>query len=123
MPESSAPLVYAYSRCSTCRKALNWLSERGVETERIDIVDSPPPVRVLREVLAQSGLPVGKLFNTSGQAYREGNFKERLKTMDEDQALEALASDGKLIKRPLVVAKGFALVGFNEANYAVHFAS
>lgn len=123
MVHTSAPTVYTYARCSTCRKALNWLNERGVEPEQVDIVETPPPVRVLRAILTKSGLPIAKLFNTSGQAYRAGNYKDKLKTMSETQALEALAADGKLIKRPLVVARGFALVGFDEARYVNHFAS
>lgn len=124
MSESSQGLmVYSYDRCSTCRKALAWLSERGIGFERVDIVQAPPSVRALKEVLQRSGVPLRKLFNTSGQSYRAGNFKERLKGMDDDEALQALAEDGKLIKRPLVVARGFALVGFNEENYQTHFAS
>jgi arsenate reductase len=69
-------------------------------------------------VLRVSGVAVGKLFNTSGVSYREGGFKSRLATMSEDEALAALAADGKLIKRPLVIGEGFALVGFREGDYA-----
>ena len=110
--------VYHYPACSTCKKALKWLEAHGVDHQRVHIVDAPPTVAKLRQVLRQSGLPVGKLFNTSGASYREGDFKSRLATMSEEEALEALASDGKLIKRPLVIGDGFALVGFREDEYA-----
>ncbi len=105
--------VYQYPKCSTCRKALTWLDQRGVTHARVDIVTAPPSKAVLASVLA-SGVPLRKLFNTSGESYRGGNFKEKLATMSDADALEALAADGKLIKRPLVVGDGVALVGFDE---------
>jgi len=110
--------VYHYPACSTCKKALKWLDAHEVAHERVHIVDAPPTVAKLRQMLRQSGLPVGKLFNTSGASYREGGFKSRLAGMSEDEALAALASDGKLIKRPVVIGEGVALVGFREAEYA-----
>jgi arsenate reductase len=113
--------VYHYPACSTCKKALKWLEAHGVEHERVHIVEAPPTVKQLRQVLERSGLPVGKLFNTSGVSYREGDFKSRLATMSEEEALAALAADGKLIKRPLVIGDDFALVGFREADYAARF--
>ncbi len=110
--------VYHYPRCGTCKKALKWLEQNGVEAELIDIVEKPPSKKLLTRVLKESGLPVRKLFNTSGQLYREGDYKARLETMSESQALDELAAHGKLIKRPLVVGDGVALVGFREADYA-----
>lgn len=110
--------VYQYSKCSTCRNALRWLTAHGVKYESIDIVTSPPSLSVLESVLAESGLPVAKLFNTSGQSYREGNFKERLKTTSQAEALAELARDGKLIKRPLLVSERVVLVGFDAEVYA-----
>lgn len=110
--------VYHYPACSTCKKALKWLEAHGVEHERVHIVEAAPTVEVLRQVLRLSGLAVGKLFNTSGVSYREGGFKARLGGMSEDEALAALAGDGKLVKRPLVIGKGFALVGFREEEWA-----
>jgi arsenate reductase len=109
--------VYHYPQCSTCKKALKWLSAHDAAVELIDIVKHPPSKRELREALLGSGLPLKKLFNTSGLSYREGKFGERLATMSEAEALDALAADGKLIKRPLLLGKGFALVGFDEAAY------
>jgi arsenate reductase len=110
--------VYQYPKCSTCRNALRWLAAHGVKYESIDIVTSPPSLSVLESVLSRSGLPVAKLFNTSGQSYREGNYKERLKTASQTEALAELAKDGKLIKRPLVVSERVVLVGFDAELYA-----
>ncbi|MCA9580164.1 MAG: arsenate reductase family protein [Myxococcales bacterium] len=110
-----------YPNCSTCRKAKKWLDQRGVKVTAIDIVDSPPSATVLAKVKQLSGVPVNKLFNTSGQVYREGKYKEKLAKMSEKEALQALASQGKLIKRPLLLAGDVALVGFREGDYAELF--
>jgi arsenate reductase len=110
--------VYQYAKCSTCRNALRWLTTHAVPYQSIDIVASPPSAGTLARVLEQSGLPISKLFNTSGQSYREGNYKERLKGMSEKEALLALAEDGKLIKRPLLVSDALVLVGFDADVYA-----
>jgi len=112
--------VYHYPKCGTCKKALKWLDARGVKVRLIDIVEKPPSLAKLKRAHKQSGLPVARLFNTSGQSYRAGNFKAKLATMTDAQALSALASDGKLIKRPLVFGDDFVLVGFREADYAAH---
>jgi arsenate reductase (glutaredoxin) len=109
--------VYQYPKCSTCRNALRWLTAQSVPFESIDIVSAPPSVELLEQVLEQSGLPVTRLFNTSGQSYRDGNYKERLKQMSRAEALAALAADGKLIKRPLVLGEALALVGFDASAY------
>jgi len=109
--------VYHYPQCTTCKKAIKWLAAHDVGVELIDIVQHPPSKAELREVLKSAGIPLKKLFNTSGASYRDGGFGERLKTMTEAEALDALAKDGKLIKRPLVLGKGTHLVGFDEAGY------
>jgi len=109
--------VYQYPQCSTCKKALKWLGAHGVHFESIHIVDHPPSKAELREALKGAGIPIKKLFNTSGASYREGGFGAKLETMTETEALDALAKDGKLIKRPVVLGQGFALVGFDEAKY------
>jgi arsenate reductase len=114
--------VYAYSKCTTCRNALRWLDAHGVKYENVDIVSSPPSLATLSNVLEQSGLPIAKLFNTSGQSYREGNYRERLKTLTDEQALAELARDGKLIKRPLLVGKRVCLVGFDAERYETELA-
>jgi len=117
--------VYHYPRCTTCKKALAWLKAHDVQAKLVDIVEAPPAREVLAEVLAVSGLPIAKLFNTSGELYREGNYKERLQTMTEAQALRELSQHGKLIKRPILLGtvgkRKVALVGFREAEYAEVF--
>ncbi|HEY2406858.1 MAG TPA: arsenate reductase family protein [Polyangiaceae bacterium] len=115
------PRVYQYPNCSTCKKALKWLSARGVEIDSRDIVKTPPSLAELKQALKLSGLPLKKLFNTSGASYRDGGFGERLPTMSEKDALSALAADGKLVKRPLILLSDTALVGFDEAAYAATF--
>ena len=110
-------LVYQYPKCGTCRKALKFLDAEGVDYVAKNIVETPPSKTALKQAFKRSGLSINKLFNTSGQSYRQGGFKEKLKTMSEDQALSALAADGKLIKRPLVIADDFVLVGFREDEW------
>ena len=115
--------IWQYPKCSTCRKAMTWLDARGVALDARDIVATPPSLTTLRELFRRSGLPISRFFNTSGESYRNGGFKERLKTMSEAQALGALAADGKLIKRPLLDAGDAVLVGFDEAAYTTTFAA
>jgi len=110
-------IVYQYPTCSTCRKALKFLNELGVDFQVKDIVTNPPSKAALKKARKLAGLPLNKLFNTSGQSYRKGAFKEKLKTMSDEQAFAALAADGKLIKRPLLIGDGFALVGFREEEW------
>ena len=109
--------VYHYPACSTCRRALKWLDAQGIAHERVHIVEQPPKKAALSRALKDGGLPLRALFNTSGQSYRDGNFKERLPTFTEAQALDELAKDGKLIKRPLVLGDGIALAGFDEDSW------
>ncbi len=109
--------VYQYPACSTCKKALKWLDEHDVAHKRVHIAENPPSKALLKRAI-DSGLPLKALFNTSGESYRNGNFKEKLATMSDAEAFAALAKDGKLIKRPLVIAEGVALVGFKEDEWA-----
>ena len=81
---------------------MKWLDGHGLRYEKSDLVAVPPSLAALRDLHRRSGLPISKLFNTSGESYRNGNFKERLAGMSEAEALAALAADGKLIKRPIV---------------------
>ena len=113
--------IWQYAGCSTCKKALKWLDQRQIAYESVAIVDNPPSKSALKKLWKRSGLPIRRLFNTSGASYREGGFGDRLGTMSEDEALEALAADGKLIKRPLLDAGEFVLVGFKETDYADAF--
>ena len=110
--------VYCYSKCSTCRKALKWLDEKGVEHEVVDIKENHPDERALREYYSKSGLPLKRFFNTSGMQYRELGLSKKLPDMSEDEQLALLATDGMLVKRPLLVGDGFVLTGFKEAEWA-----
>lgn len=110
-----------YAKCSTCRKAKKWLDENGVEYNAKSIVDDPPSKTTLSKVLSQCGVDEKKLFNTSGQSYRNGGFKEKLPSMTKAEKLSALAADGKLIKRPILFGEGVALIGFAEQPYLEAF--
>lgn len=109
--------VYQYPGCDTCRKALKWMKSRDLSFQPVHIVDSPPSRAEVEDLWRRSGLPLRKLFNTAGRSYREGGFSQRLPTMSETEALDALAADGKLIKRPLLDAGSTVLVGFSEERY------
>jgi arsenate reductase len=108
---------YFYPGCSTCRNARSWLDKHAIAYEARDIAKDPPAREWLRAILRASGQPLRRLFNTSGQVYRAGNYAERLKTMDEDTALAELASQGMLIRRPLLLHGETALIGFDAAAY------
>jgi len=112
-----ALVVYHYPNCSTCKKAIAWLRAHGVAHELIDIVKQPPAKAVLERAAKLADAPIKKLFNISGESYRAGGFKDKLPTMTDAQAFSALAADGKLIKRPLAVGDGVALIGFDEAAW------
>ena len=109
-------LFLEYPKCSTCRKAKRWLDEHGVLYVDRDIVSDNPTAAELADFHARSGLPVRRFFNTSGMRYRELGLKGRLDAgMSDDECYELLATDGMLVKRPLIVGNGFAVPGFNEA--------
>lgn len=112
-------VIYCYDRCSTCRKALKWLAENGVEVEVKSIVDETPTASELKQFYEKSGLPLRRFFNTSGMKYRELGLSQKLKDMPETKQLELLASDGMLIKRPLFVNDELILLGFKEENWQV----
>lgn len=109
-------LFLEYPKCSTCKKAKKWLDEHGVSYIDRDIVSDNPTAAELADFRARSGLPVRRLFNTSGMRYRELGLKDRLDAgMSDDECYELLATDGMHVKRPLLVGEGFAILGFNEA--------
>lgn len=115
----SSILFLEYPRCSTCKKAKRWLDEHGVVYEDRSIVDDNPTADELKAWQALSGLPVRRFFNTSGMKYRELGVKARFDAgMTDDEAFELLATDGMLVKRPLVVGEDFVLAGFKEAEWA-----
>lgn len=109
-------LFLEYPKCSTCKKAKKWLDEHGVSYTDRDIVSDNPTAAELADFHKRSGLPVRRLFNSSGMRYRELGLKDRLDAgMSDDECYELLATDGMLVKRPLLVGDGFAIPGFNEA--------
>ena len=108
---------YCYSRCTTCKKALKWLDDNGIEYEVIDIKDNHPDEDALRKYYAMSGLPLKRFWNTSGIPYREMGLSKKLPDMSEDEQLALLATDGMLVKRPLVIGDDFVLTGFKEAEW------
>ena len=111
-------LFLQYPPCSTCKKAKAWLDSHGIAYEARHIKEQNPTYEELSYWLAKSGLPVKKFFNTSGLQYKALQLKDKLPTMSEDEQFELLASDGMLVKRPLLIGDDFALVGFKEADWA-----
>lgn len=110
-------LFLQYPPCTTCKKAKAWLDERGVAYEARNIKEENPTAEELKAWHEKSGLPLKKFFNTSGLAYKSLGLKDRLPTMSEEEQYQLLASDGMLVKRPLVVGEDFVLVGFREAQW------
>lgn len=110
-------LFIEYPKCSTCQKAKKWLDGHCVEYTDRHIKEDDPTLDELREWYCRSGLPLKRFFNTSGMAYRELGLKDRLPEMSEDEQLQLLASDGMLVKRPLIVAEDFILTGFKPAEW------
>ena len=111
-------LFLQYPKCSTCRKAYKWLKENNIEVESRDISVQNPTEKELTGWIKQSGLPVSSFFNTSGRIYREKNLKEIIKTATESELISLLASDGMLVKRPVIVNNKSVIVGFNEGKWA-----
>lgn len=110
-------LFLEYPSCSTCKKAKKWLDTHGVAYEDRHIKDQNPTAEELKEWQQRSGLELKKFFNTSGMKYRELELKDRLPEMSDEEKLELLASDGMLVKRPLVIGDTFVLVGFKEKEW------
>ncbi|MBQ1518255.1 MAG: arsenate reductase family protein [Ruminococcus sp.] len=106
-----------YPKCSTCKKARNWLDENNNIYEIRDIKEDNPSYDELKEWYSKSGLPLKRFFNTSGQLYRSLELKDKLDSMSEDEQLKLLASDGMLVKRPLLVTDEKVLVGFKEKEW------
>ena len=107
-------IFLCYPKCTTCQKAKKWLDANGVAYTERHIKDDHPAVGELKTWQKQSGLPLRKFFNTSGLQYKAMQLKDRLPTMSEEEQLELLASDGMLVKRPILIGDGIVLVGFKE---------
>ncbi|MDZ5472159.1 arsenate reductase family protein [Bacillus sp. 31A1R] len=108
---------YWYPKCGTCRNAKKWLDEHNVSYDAVHIVENPPSKQELEKLYKQSELPLKKFFNTSGQKYRELGLKDKVNSASEDELLNILASDGMLIKRPLLTDGQKLTVGFKEEEY------
>ena len=110
-------LFVNYPKCSTCRKAKKWLDENGFEYESKHIVDDNPTAEELKKWWQMSGLTLKRVFNTSGMKYRELKLKDKLPDMSEDEQLNLLATDGMLVKRPILVLDDDVLVGFKVKEW------
>ena len=111
-------LFVEYPKCSTCKKAKKWLDDRGVEYDDRHIVEANPTADELRLWHKKSGLPLRRFFNTSGMLYRDMQLKDKLPAMSENDMFDLLASNGMLVKRPLLVLDDTVLVGFREPEWA-----
>ena len=107
-----------YPKCSTCQKAKKWLDEHNLEYTERHIVEHHPSYEELKEWHGKSGLPLKKFFNTSGLLYKEMQLKDKLPAMSEEEQLKLLATNGMLVKRPLLVKEDTVLVGFKEAQWS-----
>lgn len=110
-------LFVEYPKCSTCQKAKKWLIDNGFSFEDRHIIENNPKKDELKLWLEKSGMPLKKFFNTSGLKYRELQLKDKLPTMNQDEALDILASDGMLVKRPVLVGDDFVLTGFKVKEW------
>ena len=110
--------IVCYPKCGTCRKAVKWLEERGIGYQYRDIKEENPTRAELDAWHKTSALPLRKLFNTSGLLYKSMGLKDKLGDMSEGEMLDLLASDGMLVKRPILLGEDFVLVGFREAEWA-----
>lgn len=110
-------LFVEYPKCSTCQKAKKWLDEHGLTYEDRHIVENNPTYEELKAWYARSGLPLKRFFNTSGLKYKALQLKDKLPTMSEDEQLKLLATDGMLVKRPVIVMADKVLTGFKPAEW------
>ena len=109
--------VLCYKKCSTCQKALKWLDANGISYVERPVREENPTLEELKEWYGKSGLPLKKFFNTSGMLYKQMNLKDKLPEMTEDEQLRLLATDGMLVKRPVVIGEDFVLTGFREKEW------
>ena len=109
--------ILCYDKCSTCKKALNWLDEKRISYEKRPVKEQNPSKEELAVWHKKSGLPLKRFFNTSGNLYKELGLKDKLPQMTEEEQLELLASDGMLVKRPLVIKDDKVLIGFKEKEW------
>ncbi len=110
-------LYICYPKCTTCKKAQAWLDDRGVSYELRDIKENNPTYEELSKWYKISGLPLKRFFNTSGLLYKSLNLKDKLPTMSDEEQLKLLATDGMLVKRPILISESSVLVGFKEKEW------
>jgi arsenate reductase len=110
-------IFVCYPRCTTCQKAKKWLEANNITFEERHIQKNNPTIEELKDWHKKSGLPLKKFFNTSGRLYRELKMKDKLSTMSEEEQYSLLASDGMIVKRPILIGDGFVLVGFKETDW------
>lgn len=114
-------LLLEYPKCSTCKKAKAWLKEHEIEIVSRSIVEQNPTAEELKKWHKQSGLPLKRFFNTSGLLYKEQGLKDKLPFMSEEEQYQLLATNGMLVKRPLVIGEDFILIGFKEKEWEDKF--
>ncbi len=110
-------IVYVYSKCSTCKDALSYLEKRKIKFIKSEITKTPPTIAELKKMLKFMNGNIKKLFNTSGQLYRELKLNEKLENMSEEEAFDLLSKNGMLVKRPFLLDDKFGLVGFKEKEW------
>ena len=110
--------ILCYAKCTTCQKAEKWLKEKGIEYNYRPIKEENPATEELADWIAKSGLPVNRFFNTSGLLYKEQNIKDKIKILSEKELINILASNGMMIKRPILLSNDTVLVGFKEEEWS-----
>lgn len=114
-------IFLCYPKCSTCKKAEKWLNDNGIEYELRDIKENNPSSEEIKNWYEKSGVEIKKFFNTSGLLYKSMALKDKLPSMTEGEKIDLLATDGMLVKRPLVITEDKVLIGFKEAEYEAYF--
>lgn len=115
------PIAICYPKCGTCQKAEKWLKANGIEYTYRPIKEENPTADELKRWLKQSGLPISKFFNTSGLLYKEQNMKDKVKVLSELELIDILASNGMMVKRPILLTGDKVLVGFKEVEWQQFF--
>jgi arsenate reductase len=111
-------IIYVYSKCSTCQEAIRFLEQKKIAFTRKEITETPPSIKELQMMLKYANGNLKKLFNSSGQLYREMQMTEKLKEMPEKDALKLLSQHGMLVKRPFLLGEDFGLIGFKESEWS-----
>lgn len=114
---ATTPLVLCYPKCGTCQKAEKWLKANNIQYTYRPIKEENPSALELQSWIKQSGLPISKFFNTSGLLYKEQNMKDKVKVLPENELIEILASNGLMVKRPIMISGETVLVGFKEEEW------